>query len=306
MRIGNAILTSAFFVLVYASSSHAQRKEQLNASLTPDLGVTYANSTTPTTLAVTDEPSAAPAPGPAPQTGGGVGGTDQDDLWHISVSPYLWFPGVHGTVGAFGRDVGFKASPTDLLSNFRFGLMGAVEARRNRIVVPIDLMWIRLEDDRAVPFPNLLATSAKLTATEFILTPKIGLRLINEKKIKADFLTGFRYWHFGEGLSFNPSRFGLNFSKSQNWVDPLVGGRIEVGLSPKLVANILGDVGGWGTGSQLEYQIAGLLGYKVKPKITLQAGYRYLYVDYQKGGQAAAIAIAATSGIVIGATLSLK
>ena len=22
--------------------------------------------------------------------------------WHVAVSPYLWFPGIHGTVGAFG------------------------------------------------------------------------------------------------------------------------------------------------------------------------------------------------------------
>ena len=52
-------------------------------------------------------------------------------------------------------------------------------------------------------------------------------------------------------------------------------------LSPKLVVNILGDVGGWGAGSQLDYQIAGILGYKWTPKWTLQAGWRYLDVDYR-------------------------
>ena len=44
--------------------------------------------------------------------------------WQVSVSPYLWLPGVHGTVGAFDRDAGVSASPIDLLSHFRFGLMG--------------------------------------------------------------------------------------------------------------------------------------------------------------------------------------
>ena len=194
------------------------------------------------------------------------------------VSPYLWFPGVHGTLGTLGRDVSVHATPGDLLSHFRFGLMGAFEAQYKRIVLPIDLMWIRLEDDNAVPFPNLMATKAKLTGSELLLTPKIGYRLFDEKRIKVDALTGFRYWHFSENLKFVPSNLNLNFSGSQNLVDPLVGGRVQLGLTPKIVANILGDVGGWGTGSQLEYQVAGLLGYKIKPKWTLQAGYRYLSI----------------------------
>jgi hypothetical protein len=286
----------------------------LGPSVIPDAEVAFVSTpvTTPVTapaapsFAVTAAPSPAPLPAP-PQNGGPITRTSQDDQWHLSVSPYLWFPGVHGTVGALGRDASFSASPSDLLSHFRFGIMGAVEARRNRLLIPIDLMWIRLEDDRARPFPpGLLATSANLKATEFIFTPKIGFRLVNGKKITADFLAGIRYWHFGENLKFSPSPLGLNFSKSQNWVDPLIGGRITAAISRKTAFTLAGDVGGWGTGSQLEYQVVGLLGYKLKPNMTLEAGYRYLYFDYQKGGQAAAFALAATSGVIIGATLNLK
>jgi hypothetical protein len=101
-------------------------------------------------------------------------------------------------------------------------------------------MYMRLGDDKALPFPNLMANTAKFTANVFIIAPKVGFRLINEEKFKADFLTGFRYWYFGENLSFTPSRLGLNFSKSQSWVDPLVGGRIEAALAPKVVTIIAG------------------------------------------------------------------
>jgi hypothetical protein len=308
VKIKNAILLSASFVVIDASFLHAQEKEQLSANLVTDSGVTYSHSTLATdSTSAGDRDAADPAPVPAPpQASGPIAGTSQDDEWHLSVSPYLWFPGVHGTIGAFDRDAGFKASPADLLSNFRFGLMGTVEARRNRLLIPIDMMWIRLGDDRALPFPNLGATSANMKATEFILTPKIGIRLINGKMISADFLTGIRYWHFGENLSFTPSVLGLNFSKSQDWVDPLVGGRIQMALSQKVVLTAAGDVGGWGTGSQLEYQVVGLLGYKLKPAMTLQAGYRYLYVDYAKGGSDGALIKATTDGVVFGVTLTLK
>jgi hypothetical protein len=226
--------------------------------------------------------------------------------WHFAVSPYLWFPGVHGTIGALGRDVSVHATPGDLLSNFRFGLMGAFETQYKRIVLPIDLMWIRLEDDKALPFPNLMATKAKLTGSELLLTPKIGYRLLDEERIKIDALTGFRYWHFSENLKFVPSNLNLNFSGSQNLVDPLVGGRVQLGLTPKIVANILGDVGGWGTGSQLEYQVAGLLGYKIKPKWTLQAGYRYLSIDYRNSDHGGTVVYLITNGVIFGATIDLK
>ena len=232
-----------------------------------------------------------------------AGTSANDDGWHFAVSPYLWFPGVHGTIGARGRDVSFKASPGDLLSHFRFGLMGVLEARYKRLLLPLDIMWIRLGDNKALPFPNLMVNTAKLKASEFILTPKIGYRVIDQEKIKIDALVGFRYWHFGENLKFVPSNFNLNFSSSQNWVDPVVGGRITGNLSPKVVAVIAGDVGGWGTGSQLDYQVAGILGYRIKPNVTLQAGYRYLYVNYRSGGT---IIQPTTSGVLFGATFNLK
>ena len=226
--------------------------------------------------------------------------------WQVSVSPYLWFPGIHGTVGAFDRDASVSASPIDLLSHFRFGLMGAADARWQRLVLSSDLLWVRLADDKAVPRVGLGATTADVKVSMFILTPKVGVRLLDEPKIKCDFLTGVRYWHLGQNLNFSPSILNLNFSASQHWVDPLVGGRIESPLSSKLVATVFGDVGGWGTGSQLEYQVGGVLGYKLKETTTLQAGYRYLAVDYRGGGVRQPVFDAHLSGVLLGVTFNLK
>jgi hypothetical protein len=142
-----------------------------------------------------------------------------------------------------------------------------------------------------------------LKGSQLILTPKIGYRLINTEMIKADALAGFRYWRFGESLKFSPSVEGLNFSASQDWVDPLVGARILGNLSPKFEVSIAGDVGGWGAGSQLDYQVAGLLGYRIKPAVALQIGYRFLDVNYRSSGT---IIDVATHGPVMGVTITLK
>jgi opacity protein-like surface antigen len=209
-------------------------------------------------------------------------------------------------VGAFGRDALVSASPIDLLSHFRFGLMATAQARWKRLVLPLDVIWARFGDDKGLPSVGLGAATANVKASVFILTPKVGVRLLDEPKIKCDFLTGFRYWHLGQSLNFSPSILNLNFSSSQSWVDPLVGGRIESPLSSKLVAAVFGDVGGWGTGSQLEYQVGGTLGYKVKENVTLQAGYRYLDVNYRGGGLAQPVFDTHLSGVALGVTFNLK
>ena len=71
-----------------------------------------------------------------------------DDDWHVAVTPYIWFAGVHGTVGVLGRDVGVHASFGDIFSYLNIGLMGEVEARRKRFLLVTDVMWMRLSDQR--------------------------------------------------------------------------------------------------------------------------------------------------------------
>src|SRR5438093_5242590 len=112
--------------------------------------------------------------------------TSSKDSWQLDLTPYLWFAGTHGTVGAFGRDVSVHSSAWDILSHFNMGLMGTAEARYNRFVLNGDLMWIRLSDSSALPFPNLSATSADARIGELVWTSKLGYRVIDSEKFKAD------------------------------------------------------------------------------------------------------------------------
>jgi hypothetical protein len=296
-------LVTGLFSFVAAGLCHAQLAPSQHSSvlLASDVGDSIAAPALPfADQPLTSEAELPAVATPATPASPQVGEPTSD--WHFAISPYLWLPGVHGTVGAHGHDVSVHATPGDLLSNFRFGLMGLFDTRYKRIVLPVDMMWIRLSDSRGLPLTDE-EISARLNGSEFLLTPKIGYRLIDTEMIKVDALTGFRYWYFGQSVKFNPSVTGLNFSSSQNWVDPLVGGRILANLSPKILLTIGGDVGGWGTGSQLDYQFGALLGYRIKPTVVLQAGYRYLSVDYRSGGT---IINLITSGAVLGATFTLK
>jgi hypothetical protein len=225
--------------------------------------------------------------------------TNAEEGWHLAITPYLWFPGMHGTVGALGHYASVHASAADLLSNFNFGLMGYFDIRHDRIVMPLDIFWVRLKDDKAIPFDPAVSAEAKLTET--FLTQKIGARVVDAEKLKVDALVGIRYWHLGTNLSLTPSTFGRDLSGSANWVDGVAGAKIEFPLSPKAVVTIAGDAGTGG--AKLDYQVAALLGYKLK-KCMLQAGWRYLDVDYRTG-KTAFLDVAQT-GLVLGVTFNVK
>jgi len=224
-----------------------------------------------------------------------------DEGWHFAASPYLWFAGVHGTAGVDGHVASVHASFGDLLSNLNIGLMGQVEARKKRVLLSNDLMWMKLSDDKALPSNDIGVTSIKVKVRQFLLTPKVGYRVVDSEKLKVDAQVGLRYWHMGQTLEFQPQLFG-GVSRSQNWADVVAGGRIEIPLSPKAVVTILGDAGGGG--ADTDYQVAALLGYKIGKKYILQAGWRYLDVNYR--GSQTFVYDAATSGALLGLTINFK
>jgi len=303
------VAVSAIFLgLLSLANACPSRAQAASPSGRADVGDNAASSSSSAAASVAaTDPATASDTEPATATPGGSAfaadtSTASEGDWHFTVSPYLWLPGVHGNIAdPNGGQIPFSASAGDLLSHFRIGLMGVAEPRYKRIVMPLDIFWIRLGDNRALP--NTPGEGvANLHATEFFLSQKIGYRVIDSERLKIDALAGFRYWHFGENLSFTTNT--LNFSGSQNWVDPLVGGRITGILTPKVEVTVGGDVGGWGVGSQIDYQVFGLLGYRIKPALALQAGYRYLYFDRRRGS--GAYLDVATSGVIFGVSITLK
>jgi hypothetical protein len=301
-------VSATFLGLLLLANACPSRAQAIPPLRSIDVVETYASSSTDSTPnpAATDSATASAAESAAatPSNGAAAAAAPAapEGDWHFAVSPYLWLPGVHGSIGdPNGGQIPFSASAGDLLSHFRIGLMGVIEPRYKRIVMPLDIFWIRLGDDRALPnSPN--QGVANLHMTEFFLTQKVGYRVIDNERVKIDALAGFRFWHFGESASFTDNT--LNFTGSQNWVDPLVGGRITGILTPKVEITVGGDVGGWGAGSQIDYQIFGALGYRIKPALALQAGYRYLYFDYRKSS--GYFLDNTTSGVFFGVTLTLK
>ncbi|HTT24326.1 MAG TPA: amidohydrolase family protein [Candidatus Sulfotelmatobacter sp.] len=224
--------------------------------------------------------------------------------WRIDSTTYLWLQGVHGTVGVLGHEIGFKASPEDLMTRAKPGIQQLLIAQHGRLSITGDILWTPIEvkssNSLLNPAPAMLSKADYRPVT---FTPEAGYRVLDNRRIQIDGLTGLRYWHMGADFTLAPIAGGGSLSKPMNWVDPLVGARLKFPISRKLTAAIQGDAGGWGVGSQLDYQMLGALSYRIKPRWALHAGWRYMYTDYSNGQLHSRVA---QSGVVIGMTHNFK
>src|SRR5579863_9095407 len=181
-------------VLANACPSRAQAIPTLRGD--DDVASADSSTTAPAANVAATAPATPSDALPAAAAFGGGGGAAAaaasaapEGDWHFAISPYLWVPWTYGDVGVNGYTFHYYATPDELFSHFRFGLLGLFDTRYKRIVLPVDMIWLRLGDDRALQL-SPSGTVANVKLDMFILTPKIGYRVIDTKMIKIDALAG--------------------------------------------------------------------------------------------------------------------
>ena len=71
-------------------------------------------------------------------------------------------------------------------------------------------------------------------------------------------------------------------------------------LNDRLTLTAYGDVGGFGVGSELTWQVFATLDYQVTPSISVSGGFRWIHIDYEKGSSDISLDMA---GPIIGASI---
>ncbi len=224
--------------------------------------------------------------------------------WHATISPYIWFSGIHGTTGALGHDASVSAGFGDIANYLNLGAMASFEVRHGRVLLPLDFFWIKLSDDKAIPVNDPEAESVKAVLKETIVTPKIGYRIGDSKRVKVDALFGARIWHLDTTLNLQPKELETGFAQATTWADAVAGGRFTFLLTPKVSVVVAGDAGG--ISSRSDYQLVGLLDVKLSRKWNLLAGYRYLSVNYRPGTNKQFVYDVDMPGAVLGVTYIIK
>lgn len=75
-----------------------------------------------------------------------------------------------------------------------------------------------------------------------------------------------------------------HLSGSKSWVDPIVGFRARYNFTDHFYAAAKADIGGFGIGSDLTWQLFGAVGYQFNQHWSSELGYKYLSVDYSNNG----------------------
>jgi len=204
--------------------------------------------------------------------------------WCLDATAYLWLQGVNGNVTALGLKIDIDASPSDLMSYAQFPVQGVVSTQYRRWVGIADGSWTPLTVNKSssavLPLPPGIAVQVKYSPV--IATAEAGYRIAEVDGYSVDGLAGARFWYLDAKLTLTPSPFGT-IDKSVYWFDPIVGARFRKQLLPRLEATALGDVGGFGAGAQLDYQLVGALGLAVTPRLGFDAAWRQTYADYKQG-----------------------
>nr|HRJ72022.1 hypothetical protein [Terrimicrobiaceae bacterium] len=70
----------------------------------------------------------------------------------------------------------------------------------------------------------------------------------------------------------------------QWWVDLIIGLRAQINFTRWLFLGMQGDVGGFGAGSQIAWNVQSSIGVNFTRNVFAEVGYRYFYMDYANGG----------------------
>ena len=203
-----------------------------------------------------------------------------DPQW--TVAPYLWMVGMNGSVSVHHTQAEVDASFGDLLDNLDFALMAHVECELDKGGMFFDAYYSEFSEDADVAVQSV-ELSSQLKLFEFGAFSRFLDRTLDassERHFKADALAGVRYCELDNTIDFDAP--GLqNIDDGEWWVDSFVGARCQWDFAPAFALTARGDVGGFGfgTASDLAWQVQTLFCWRLSEGATLGAGYRVLDID---------------------------
>jgi hypothetical protein len=244
--------------------------------------------------------------------------------WKFSFTPYGWATSISGDVTSRGHTVDVNESFIDLVekSDSLLAWMSFFEARKGRLAFFTDLVWADLEfpgsfnitRDPLGRFDRATLNvrgNAQLDYQELIIQSGISYEVARWQSAPTSFtaldlMGSARYWnqdvdlslHLTGTLTVDLPNLGLKLQRSRRvalarsgdleWVDPVVGARIRHQIAQGKELTLIGDVGGFGAGSQFSWQAVATYGFDVNcfgtPLHTV-IGYRALAVDFSEDGR---------------------
>ena len=219
-------------------------------------------------------------------------GDEKPSEWSFKVAPYAWLAGTGGTVVTDGVKTDFDLAFKDIFDATTGGFQLNLEARYGRFFAEFDGTWARIAHS-----DDLLRGNLDLDIKQTIIELRAGYRLIGPEFRKPtpksrpyipgntalDIYVGARYWLTDIDVEINfpgrppiipPSR--ISVSETDEWIEPLVGGRLGIGLTSKTALLIDGNIGGFGVGDavDLTWTVGAFINWRFGSNSSVALGWR--------------------------------
>lgn len=205
----------------------------------------------------------------------------QEDNWEFRATAYGWIAGLTGTietpVGEFQAEVGFG----DILESLDIAFLGAFEARYKKLSLITDLQYFNLSTGVELP-TGALFSGGEANSETVIWSNYVTYALFSNDTVRFDAGGGFRYTFadIDVGLVGQEPMSDVSIAADGDYVDLLLAARLSGNFTDKIYGYAFGDVGGFGieNSSDLTWQLAGALGYRLTNRWSVLGGYRHISI----------------------------
>lgn len=194
-----------------------------------------------------------------------------DDDWNYRFILYGQAAGLDGDVTVRGLTSSVDLSFSDLLEDLEFATQALFYAQRGPWSVAFDFSYLGLGESFDRP-------PATVDADTYIAELTGGYRVAEPLEL----LAGVRYVRLENKIDFD-GPLGIEVDDKQDWVDPLIGARLTLPLAERWTFRGRADIGGFGVGSDLAWQLGAYFEYAPSPSWSTVVGYRILDIDYEDG-----------------------
>ncbi len=198
--------------------------------------------------------------------------------WSFDLAPfYFWGVNISGdqSIGPVSNPLTVEFS--DIFDNLDAAFIVHFEGvYKSKWGFLVDVNYLDLENKESLANSLTRKIDLDLTLSEVSAYHRW---ILNEHKL--DFILGLRYTSVNNkiGILGGPNLI----DGTQDWLDPLVGGRWIWGFADNWSLIVRGDVGGFQVGSNFSWQTVGIVEWQPFKYASFLAGYRAIGMDYEDG-----------------------
>lgn len=204
--------------------------------------------------------------------------------WEHTAVLYAMGAAIDGETQIGDLVVPVDMSMSDIFDALEFGAMAAYRADNGTWSFAVDATFMGLGGTAATE-PGLIKGDVDID--QFTLMGTVGRRLTPH----LEALFSLTYIDLSADLEATIRVPGEDdvmrrASAGASWVDPLVGLQYHVPIGEQWRFNLRGDIGGFGIGSDLTYQVLANFRWQASERLGMVFGYRMIGFDYESGHDA--------------------